>query len=184
MIPQQLTEYIASDIQQHVRKSKGFEQGPWVNPLVPVDCVQSFMMAHMLIESRAFDYCVAVAPEGHVYGYFFERLGASVLSVHVDYPPRTCQVLDDLSRLRGQRVLILEDDVVSGLTLRLVVSTLRSYEVRLMDLFLGRRKEDQLLENVPAEIGTVYLAEDYLDPGLRDNYESSYVAFFSLLQGS
>ncbi len=184
MIPQQLTEYVTANIQQHVRQSKGFEQGPWVNPLIPVDCVQSFMMARMLIERKLFDICVAVAPEGHVYGYFFERLGASVLTVHVDYPPRTCQVLDDLSRLRGQRVLILEDDIVSGLTLRLVVSTLRSYQARSLDLFLGRRKEDQLLENVPAEIDTVYLAEDYLDPELREDYESSYVAFFSLLQGS
>lgn len=183
MIPQSLAEYVASDLQQHVRKSKGFEEGPWVNPLVPVDCVQSFMMARMLIERNLFDFCVAVAPEGHVYGYFFEQLGASVLAVHVDYPPRTCTVLDDLSRLRGQRVLILEDDVVSGLTLRLVVSTLKSYEVRSIDLFLGRRKEDQLRENVPLEIFTVYLAEDYLDPRHREDYESSYVAFFSLLRG-
>ena len=181
MISQQLVEKVTSDIRQHVRQSKGYEEGPWVNPLVPVDCVHAFMMARLLVDRKVFDYCVAVAPEGHVYGYFFERLGASVLAVHVDYPPRKCEVLDDLSLFRGRRVLILEDDVVSGLTLRLVVSTLRLYQARSLDLFLGRHRTDQMLENVPPEIGTVYVAEDYLDPRLREDYESSFVTFFSHL---
>ena len=104
-----------------------------------------------------------------------------MLAVHVDYPPRNCEVLDDLSLLRGQRVLILEDDVVSGLTLRLVVSTLQPYQAQSLDLFLGRHKDDQMLENVPAEIGTIYVAEDYLDPRLREDFESSFATFFSFL---
>jgi hypothetical protein len=180
MISQQLMEKVLWDVQQHVRKSKGYEQGPWVNPLVTADSVYAFAMAHLLVERKVFDYCVAVAPEGHAYGYFFERLGASVLAVHVDYPPRACAALDDLAPLRGQRVLIVEDDVVSGLTLRLVVSALRRYKPRSLDLFLGRPKADQLLENVPPEIGTVYVAEDTLDPRLRGVYELSFAAFFSI----
>jgi len=92
-------------------------------------------------------------------------------------------VLDDLSPLRGQRVLILEDDVVSGLTLRLVVSALRPYRPRSLDLFLGRAKADQLLENVPPKIGTIYVAEDSLDPRLRAVYESSFATFFAKMRG-
>lgn len=183
MIAHELLEKVAADVRRHVRHSKGYEHGPWVNPLVPVDAVHAFMMAGLLIDKHVFDHCVAVAPEGHVYGYFFEQLGARVLTVHVDFPPRHCEVLDDLSVLHNQRVLILEDDVVSGLTLRLVVSTLRSYEARSLDLFLGRHKEDQVLENIPPEIGTLYVAEDYLDPLRREDYESSFAAFFGLLSG-
>jgi len=181
MISPQLMEKVICAVQQHVRKSKGYEQGPWVNPLVPADSVYAFTMARLLVERQVFDHCVAVAPEGHAYGYFFERLGASVLAVHVDYPPRTCTALDDLSPLHGRRVLILEDDVVSGLTLRLVVSALRPYRPRSLSVFLGRPKNDQLLENVPPEIGTIYVAEDNLDPRLRGDYESSFATFFSFL---
>lgn len=183
MISQQLLEEVICDVREHVRKSKGYEQGPWVNPLVPTDSVYAFAMAQSLIERKIFDCCVAVAPEGHAYGYFFERLGAWVLSVYVDYPPRTCTALDDLAPLRGQRVLILEDDVVSGLTLRLVVSALLPYRPRSLDLFLGRPKDDQLLENVPAEIGTIYVAEDNLNPRLRAVYESSFAMFFAKVCG-
>ena len=168
-----------ADLQQHVRQSKGYEEGPWVNPLTPVDCVDAFMMAKVLTEQNVFDHCVAVAPEGHVYGYFFERFGASILTVHVDYPPRRCEMLDDLSVIHDKRVLILEDDVASGLTLRLVVIALELNEPRSLDLYLGRRKEDQVLENVDRQIGSIHVAEDHLDPTRREEYEAEFVRFFS-----
>jgi hypothetical protein len=48
-----------------------------------------------------FDQYVAVAPEGHIYSYVFERLGIPVLSVHTDYPLTTCK-REDLSLLTNQ----------------------------------------------------------------------------------
>jgi hypoxanthine phosphoribosyltransferase len=122
---------------------------------------------------------VAVAPEGHVYGYFFERFGNSLLSVHVDYPPRRCEVLDDLGVIRSKRVLILEDDVASGTTLRHVIGALKQYRPSSIDLYLGRPKDSQVLEFVAPTINTIYLAEDHLDPNRRSDYEDQFIRFFN-----
>jgi hypothetical protein len=178
MVSQELLERVVADVSRHVRRSKGYEEGPWVNPLAPVDCVAAFSMARLLTKRGLFDLCIAVAPEGHVYGYFFEKLGVPVLSVHVGYPPRRVEVLDDLAVVRGGRVLLLEDDVVSGVTLRLVVDALGPHTPRSLALYLGRRKEDQILENVPPEVRAIYLAEDHLRPAEREKDEAEFAAFF------
>jgi hypothetical protein len=86
--------------------SKGYVTGPNWNPMLPQDCVNAHAMARHLIESEAFDHYIAVAPEGHVYGFFFEQLGVRLLSVEVDYPPTHVVLLDDLSVLRGCRVSV------------------------------------------------------------------------------
>ena len=180
MISSELLERVLAAVDKHVRESKGYETESWINPLRPVDSVAAFAMAKRLTEQRRFDYCVSVAPEGHVYGYFFEKcFGAPILSVHVDYPPRRCEILDDLSVIRGKRVLILEDDVASGLTLSFVVGAISDFNPRSLDLYLGRPKDGQVLENVDPAIGTVYLAEDYLAAEQRAEYEAQFAAFFA-----
>ena len=179
MISIELLEKVNSQVRQHCRQAKGYEKGPWVNPLVPSDCVSAFAMARALTQPGNFDHYVAVAPEGHVYGFFFQQLGFTVLSVHVDYPPRRCQVLDDLTILRDDRVLILEDDVVSGITLRLVVDAVMGFGPRLLALYLGRPKESQQLEKVPPEIERVFVAEDQLHAMQREQYESEFADHFA-----
>jgi hypothetical protein len=135
-------------------------------------------MARRIVESKAFDHYIAVAPEGHVYGFFFERLGIRLLSVEVDYPPTHVGLPDDLSVLCGRRVLVVEDDVVSGLSLRLVISEIARYGPSSVSLYLGRKKSSQQLHNVPPEIERIYLAEDDLDPAERNRYESEFVDMF------
>lgn len=56
-----------------------------------------FHDGRLLTDQEAFDHYVVVAPEGRVYGYFFEQLRVPVLSVCVDYPPRRCAVLDEFA---------------------------------------------------------------------------------------
>lgn len=107
-------------VRRHCRE-KGYQRSPLFNPMVPYDPVAVFMMAKHLTQGVTFNHYIAVAPEGHVYGYFFEHFGAEVRAVFVDYPPRQFQEVDDLSVIRGQDALILEDDVISGITLNLVV---------------------------------------------------------------
>lgn len=152
-----------ADVRQHCR-SKGYSEGPGVNNLIPHDCINAFHMARLLIESGEHDCCVAIAPEGHIYGYFFERLGAKVLSVYVDYPPTKLAIVDDLAVIRGKKVLLIEDDVISGLTLRLVIGGLQQYRPCSLSLYLGHCKHVQHVLNVPPEIKNIYIAEDCLDP--------------------
>jgi hypothetical protein len=135
-------------------------------------------MARLLIDSRKFDHYLAVAPEGHAYGFFFERLGVPVLSVFADYPPREMTLEDDLSVIQGARVLLIEDDVVTGLTLQLLVATLVTHQPASLSLYLGRRADSQFPEHIPAEIDPTYLAETHLDPADRPRHEAEFVRVF------
>src|SRR5438046_1685709 len=74
MVPRELLDRVRADVRRHC-ESKGRREGPGVNNFVPHDCVAAFAMARRLIDSGDFDRYVAVAPEGHIYGYFLERLG-------------------------------------------------------------------------------------------------------------
>ena len=173
----QLLDRVSADVKRHCQ-AKGYVEGGWLNPLVPQDSVAAWAMAGLLTSQRQFDHYVAVAPEGHVYGYFFEKRGATILSVFVDYPPRRFEALDDLSQISGRRVLILEDDVVSGISLKFVTDALEPYSPTSLALYLGREKDYQQLQNVPPQIEMVFLAEDCLDPALRGQQEAEFARFF------
>lgn len=176
---QDYLQFVAGLIERHCQ-SRGYGPAPWQNPLTPVDSVAAFQMARLLVRDQPFDHYVTVAPEGHVYGFFFETFGVRMLAVEVGYPPRNVTEIDNLSVIRGGRVLILEDDVISGLTLRLVADVLRKFEPASLALFLGRAKCDQQLENVPAEIEQVFLAEDWLDQSKRTLYEGEFRSAFPI----
>ena len=175
--PGKALDRVAENVRDHCR-SKGFVQGDNWNPLAPRNSVAALAMAKSLVQSRCFDHYLAVAPEGHVYGYFFEQFGVNVLSVYVDYPPKQVDVLDDLSGIRGGRVLLIEDDVISGMSLRLVLAALEGLSPRTVALYLGREKDSQQLENVPAAIEAIYLAEDCLKAVEFENYEADFMAMF------
>jgi hypothetical protein len=177
MVSQRLLDRVAENIRSHCA-AKGYVSGPNWNPLTPQDSVAAFAMARWLQQSGRFDDYLAVAPEGHVFGYFFERLGIPMLSAFVEYPPRCVDLVDDCSAIRGRRVLVVEDDIISGVSLALVVSALATYAPRSLSLYLGRDKESQQLENVPELITEVYLAEDHLDPAERGRYDAEFVKFF------
>jgi hypothetical protein len=76
-------------------------------------------------------------------------------------------------------VLILEDDVASGTSLRHVLGALLDFQPATIDLYLGRRKDCQNLESIDPSIRNVYLAEDYLDPFYREQYEAEFINFFA-----
>lgn len=183
MVSKELLRRVADEARQHCA-AKGYLSGPNWNPLVPYKSVAAFAMAKRLTESGDFDAYVAVAPEGHVYGYFFERFGVRVLSVTVDYPPRVIELGKDLESIRGARVLLLEDDIVSGLTLSMVVQALRQFEPLALSVYLGRDKEGQQLQNVPGTIRRVYLAEDFLEPETYNRYEAEFLKEFRGLLSS
>jgi len=149
---------VCADITRYCQ-NKGYCEGPGVNNLVPHDAIAAFGMAKYLT-SREFDYYLAVAPEGHIYGYFFECFGFSTMDIFVPYPPDTFVVRDDLSCIKGKRVLIIEDDVMSGRSLQLVVQELLRHEPAHIELYLGHSKGIQHPENVSKVIEHIYFTED------------------------
>lgn len=175
MLPQVNTERLHAAIARHCA-ALGYVDGPNWNALVPVDPVAAFALTGLLARSGLFDHIVAVAPEGHVYGYFFAQLGVPVLSAFVEYPPRGVILGDGIEAIRGGRVLLLEDDLVSGTTLRQVVAALLPFAPQSLWLYLGRRKRDQFLDNKPGEIAGVFLAEDCVTLGLRESALRELVA--------
>jgi hypothetical protein len=166
-------DFVRAAVERHCH-AKGYTESPGVNILAPHDAVAAFAMAELLIRS-GFDHIVAVAPEGHIYGFFLERLGATVLSVYVDFPPTRCEAVDDLSSIRGGRVLVIEDDVAGGRTLRLVANHLESYGPRSLALYPGHLRWVQRLENVPANFTEVYLAEERLNPAERGRHVDAFI---------
>jgi hypothetical protein len=44
---QQIVERVSAQVWEHCR-AKGYTEGPWLNPLVPVDCVSAWAMARHL----------------------------------------------------------------------------------------------------------------------------------------
>jgi len=82
---QELLDRVAHQVRSHCA-AKGYVSGPHWNPLTPRDSVAAFAMAQALFQGGRFDDYVAIAPEGHVYGYFFERLGARAGRTHQTLP--------------------------------------------------------------------------------------------------
>jgi hypothetical protein len=158
------------------------ERGAWeaagVSNFVPHDCANACAMARFLVQDIGFDHYVSVAPEGHIYGYFFDRIGIQPLALSVDYPPTKLKAIDDLSHITGGTVLIIEDDVMGGATLRIVASELIKFKPRRLSLFLGHSKVFQHFENIPQEIEQVYIAEDVLSEDQYSDREREFVEQF------
>ena len=160
--------------------AKGYREGDGVNNFTPHDAIASFGMAKLL--AGTFDRYVAVAPEGHIYSYFLERMGIPVLSVFTDYPPTCCTSDEDLAVLENQRVLLIEDDVISGRTLQFVVDFVRQFKPSSLALYLGHNIGIQHLSNVPREIEreNIYVAERSLSQKDWMNLEDEFLKFFKL----
>jgi hypothetical protein len=181
MVSRQLLDAVLADVRRHCQ-ARGYREGPGINNFVPHDAVAAFGMAELL-KAAGFDCYLAIAPEGHIYGYFFERLGIPVLSVLTDYPPTQVSAEDDLRVVQGRRVLLIEDDVIGGRTLRLVVEHLRQFLPGSLTLYLGHTKGIQHLRNVPAEIVQVFVSEDCLGLDSRPELEQRFVDFFGRCLG-
>ena len=177
MVSRKILDAVRAKVRQHCQ-DKGYREGVGINNFVPHDAVAAYGMAKLMVVV-GFDRYLAIAPEGHIYGYFFERLGVPVLSVFTDYPATRCTAEDDLRSVAGQRVLLIEDDVFGGLTLRLVVEHLRQFSPRSLALYLGHTKGVQHLRNIPSEIENVYVAEDCLSANSQPLLEQQFEVAFS-----
>jgi hypothetical protein len=181
MVARQLLDAVLADVRRHC-ETRGYREGPGINNFVPHDAVAAFGMAELLV-ADGFDRYLAIAPEGHIYGYFFERLGVPALSVFTDYPPTRVTDEDDLRLIEGRQVLLIEDDVIGGRTLRLVVEHLRQFSPGSLALYLGHTKGIQHFRNVPAAIERVFVAEDSLTLDAQPDLERRFKEFFGRCLG-
>ena len=177
------TRSIYSAVCEEVQRNciaKGYREGDGVNNFIPHDAIATFGMAKFL--AGKFDRYVSVAPEGHIYGYFFERIGIPIMSVFTDYPPTCCTSDEDLAVLEDQKVLLIEDDVISGRTLQLVVDYIGQFKPASLALYLGHNIGIQHLGNVPREIvpENIFVAERSLSQKDWMSLEDEFLEFFKL----
>ena len=158
-------------------QAKGHTEQEGLNNLTPHNCVKAFQMAKRLTQ-QGFDIYLAIAPEGFIYSYFFERFGAKILSVFSDYPSTHIETKDDLSVLNSARVLVIEDDVLGGGTLRRLAQFLQPFNPKELCVYLGHNKNVQRVRNMPPEYTKTYVAEDELEVGKWAQYEKEFVEFF------
>lgn len=158
---------------------KGYEEKEGVNNFVPHDTVCSFGMAKQILALKEYDLFISVAPEGYIYSYFFELQGVSTIEVFVDYPPVNLRSPDDLSIIEGKKILIIEDDIIGGATVRLILKELEQYKPAELGLYLGHNKGFQKIENIPCSIEKTFIAEDFFDCSTMIETENGFVEFFS-----
>lgn len=113
---------------------------------------------------QGYDIVVIVGPEGFAYEPIFEDLGLPALAFDVpesDYGgDRSVKVLDDLVQIEGKRVLVVEDDVRSGATLRKLLEVLAPHSPKELGLYLGARRSYQVFQNIPPQFQRVHFTED------------------------
>ena len=108
-----------------------------------------------------YDVALIVGPEGFAYEPIFRDLGIPTVAVNIPESaaggPRTLSSLDDLSSLKGKRVLVVEDDIQTGATLRKLLEAFGEDAPSKLGLYLASPGERQVLESVPAAFQNVYV---------------------------
>ncbi|OGP08469.1 MAG: hypothetical protein A2048_09140 [Deltaproteobacteria bacterium GWA2_45_12] len=137
------------------------------NTRLPHSYLASFCVAERAVREGNYDVALIVGPEGFAFEPIFEDLGLPTVAVNIpedDYGgKRSLQAFDDLSSLKGKRVLVVEDDLQSGATVVKLLAALPK-EVAGLDLYLGNGSGFQRLENVPSGIQKIYVSNGATQP--------------------
>ncbi|GEM_PF-1521427 len=132
------------------------------NPHLPQSYLSSLRCA-IRAANDGYDMALIVGPEGCAYAPLFEDLRMETITVNIPEAEfggaRSVTAIDDLARLRGRRVLVVEDDVQSGATLRALLATIRPHDPQLLGLYLGAPPHRQLAENIPDAFETIYVTD-------------------------
>jgi hypoxanthine phosphoribosyltransferase len=131
---------------------------------LPRSYTVAFRAAMDAVQEVGYDTALIVGPEGFAYEPIFRDLGLAIAAVNIPEAvfngERSLKELDDLSKLKGSRVLVVEDDVVSGATLRKLLPSLERHAPAELGLFLGSPSGRQLQMNIPASFRHVHISDD------------------------
>jgi hypoxanthine phosphoribosyltransferase len=129
----------------------------------PSNPLAAFNTARKAVK-EGFNVALIVGPEGFAYEPYFQDLGISTLAVNIPESspdePRTIELLDDLSKLQGKKVLVVEDDVRTGATLQKLLEHLQPNNPASLGLYLGQPEQFQKIANIPESFEDKYLAEE------------------------
>jgi len=128
----------------------------------PHSYTASFRAAQSAAKDR-YDVALIVGPEGFAYEPIFQDLGLPTVAVNIPEADfggkRSIAVFNDLSKLTGKRVLVVEDDVQSGATLKKLLDEIRLYDPGFLGLYLGLPAIRQRQENIPPDFKKIYVTE-------------------------
>lgn len=160
LLPYGTAEYLARG--RYIEMgSRLAEQRGVKNEHIPHSYVASFRTA-LKAAADGYDAALIVGPEGFAYEPIFAELGLRTVAINIpeaDFDgERTLTALDKLSGLKGKRVLVVEDDVRSGATLRKILEMFKRRMPSHLGLYLGTDMARQYLENIPAEFKSRYVA--------------------------
>lgn len=151
---------------------------------IPHGILESAANSWKIIEGKTVDIGLSIEPEGCAYAYFFDAQGMKVLHVFADFDGNggiDYRKIDELGNLEGKRVLLIEDDVQSGITLRTVLRQIAGAGAASYSLFLGNRSLYQNLGSVPRTVSKVYLNGSESSCSGRDEMEQNLIDHFGPL---
>lgn len=132
------------------------------NRHVPHSYTASFRNAQRAMRGK-YDVALIVGPEGFAYEPIFKDLGLPTVAINIPEADfggkRTLKAFDDLAQLKGKSVLVVEDDIQSGATLKKLLEELQPHRPKRLGLYLGSQAHFQMLDNVPSTFKRVYVTE-------------------------
>ncbi len=114
-------------------------------------------------QKDSYDVALIVGPEGFSFEPIFQDLGIPTVAINIPEDSfggaRTMKAFDDLAALKGKKVLVVEDDVQSGATLKKILEAAASHAPRSWGLYLGLASQYQKKDNIPPVFQKVYVAD-------------------------
>lgn len=131
------------------------------NPHNPSNPLAAFIAARTAVKA-GFQVALIVGPEGFSYEPYFRDLGIWTLAVNIpesgEGEARTIKIFDDLSLLKGRKVLVVEDDVRTGATLQKLLEEIKPDEPARLGLYLGQPETFQKTTSIPTDFKDTYIA--------------------------
>ena len=161
MLPEDFDQRLAM-ARYHERALDLARQRGVENPHFPASYPASFRSAQQALRKK-YDLALIVGPEGFAYEPIFEDLGLPSLAVNIPEDDfngsRSFQSFGDLSAVMGKRVLVVEDDVQSGATLRALLKALVPHSPSFLGLYLGAPLIRQMTANIPKAFQRVVVTQ-------------------------
>ncbi len=112
-----------------------------------------------------YDFGLPIARGGLYAGFVFNLMGLSLVVARAKRRGNGTEFhwIDDPEKIRDKRVLVIEDDVAKGRTIRRVAEEIKVYQPKEVDLFLGDKKGfyKERINQIPTLFERVYFMDSF-----------------------